>query len=112
MFAVFFWAPLSATSVYIYAMTLGLLWLSTVPVTNSVVAQIFGVRYLAMLSGLAFFSPPIGRFLGAWLGGKRYAVTGGYDIVWYRSSALGVLAGLINLAIDEQPIKRPGMQPA
>lgn len=112
VFAVFFWAPLSATSVYIFAMTLGLLWLSTVPVTNGLVAQIFGVRYLAMLSGLTFFSHQIGSFLGAWLGGKLYDVTGSYDIVWYLSIALGVLAGLINLPIDEKPIKRPEMQPA
>lgn len=66
----------------------------------------------ASASGLAFFSPPIGSFLGAWLGGKRYDVTGSYDIVWYLSIALGALAGLINLPIDELPIKRPGMQPA
>jgi predicted MFS family arabinose efflux permease len=112
VFAAFFWAPLSAASVYVFAATLGLLWLSTVPVTNAMVAQIFGVRYLAMLSGLAFFSHQIGSFLGAWLGGKLFDVTGSYDIVWYLSIALGVVAGLINLPIDEQPIKRPGMQPA
>ncbi len=108
----FFWLPLSATSVYVFAATLGLLWLSTVPVTNAMVAQIFGVRYLAMLSGLAFFSHQIGSFLGAWLGGKLFDVTGSYDIVWYLSIALGVVAGLINLPIDEQPIKRPEMAAA
>jgi len=110
VFAVFFWAPLSAAGVYIFAMTLGLLWLSTVPVTNGMVAQIFGVRYLAMLSGLTFFSHQIGSFLGAWLGGKLFDVTGSYDIVWYLSMALGVVAGLLNLPIDEQPIKRPALQ--
>ncbi|MEP7327851.1 MAG: MFS transporter [Betaproteobacteria bacterium] len=110
--ALFFWMPLSAFSVYAFACTLGLLWLSTVPLTNGMVAQIFGVRYLAMLSGLTFFSHQIGSFLGAWLGGKLYDVTGSYDIVWYLSIALGVLAGLINLPINEQPIRRPEMQTA
>jgi predicted MFS family arabinose efflux permease len=110
VFALFYWVPLSVASVYLFAATLGLLWLSTVPVTNGMVAQIFGVRYLAMLSGLTFFSHQIGSFLGAWLGGKLYDVTGSYDIVWYLSMALGVIAGLINLPIDERPIKRPAMQ--
>ncbi len=64
-------------------MALGILWLSTVPPTNSIVAHIFGVRYLAMLSGFTFFSHQIGSFLGAWLGGKLYDVTGSYNIVWY-----------------------------
>jgi predicted MFS family arabinose efflux permease len=110
VFALFYWLPLSVASVYLFAATLGLLWLSTVPVTNGMVAQIFGVRYLAMLSGLTFFSHQIGSFLGAWLGGRLYDVTGSYDIVWYLSMALGVIAGLINLPIDERPLKRPAMQ--
>jgi MFS family permease len=112
VFALFFFLPLSAFSVYAFAIALGLLWLSTVPPTNSLVAQIFGVRYLAMLSGFVFFSHQIGSFLGAWLGGKLYDTTGSYDIVWYLSIALGIAAGLINLPIDERAIKRPVVQPA
>ena len=77
------------------------------PPTNGIVAQIFGVRYLAMLSGFTFFSHQIGSFLGAWLGGKLYDTTGSYDIVWYLSIALGIVAGLINLPIDEREIERP-----
>ena len=99
-------------SVYAFAVALGLLWLSTVPPTNSLVAQIFGVRYLAMLSGFVFFSHQVGSFLGAWLGGKLYDTTGSYDVVWYLSIALGIVAGLINLPIDERAIKRPAPQPA
>lgn len=105
--ALFVLLPLSVWTVYGFAVTLGLLWLSTVPPTNGIVAQIFGVRYLAMLAGFTFFSHQIGSFLGAWLGGKFYDVTGSYDVVWYLSIALGVLAGLINLPIDEREIKRP-----
>jgi MFS family permease len=104
--AIFVFAPLSAASVYAFAMALGILWLSTVPPTNSIVAHIFGVRYLAMLSGFTFFSHQIGSFLGAWLGGKLYDVTGSYNIVWYISIALGIIAGLINLPIDEREIRR------
>jgi predicted MFS family arabinose efflux permease len=111
--ALFVFLPLSALSVYLFAMALGLLWLSTVPPTNAIVAQVFGVRYLAMLSGFTFFSHQIGSFLGAWLGGKLYDTTGSYDLVWYLSIALGVVAGLINLPIDEREIVRaPAATPA
>ncbi len=112
VFAVFFFTPLSPLSVYLFAMSLGLLWLSTVPPTNGLVAQIFGVRYMAMLTGFAFFSHQVGSFLGAWLGGKLYDTTGSYDVVWYLAMALGIVAGLLNLPIDERAIKRPLAQPA
>ncbi|MEP6998725.1 MAG: MFS transporter [Betaproteobacteria bacterium] len=106
--AAFLLMPISTLSVYAFAVALGLLWLSTVPATNGIVAQVFGVRYLAMLSGFTFFSHQIGSFLGAWLGGVVFDRTGSYNIVWYLSIALGVVAGLINLPIDEREIARPG----
>jgi predicted MFS family arabinose efflux permease len=99
--------PPSPVTVYAFAIALGLLWLSTVPPTNSIVAQLFGVRYLAMLSGFTFFSHQIGSFLGAWLGGRLYDETGSYDIVWWLAIALGIVAGLLNLPIDERAVKRP-----
>jgi predicted MFS family arabinose efflux permease len=104
--AVFLWLPLSTVTVYAFAIAMGLLWLSTVPATNGIVAQIFGVRYLAMLSGVTFFNHQIGSFLGAWLGGYMFDRTGSYNLVWYLSIALGVIAGLINLPIDEREIRR------
>jgi MFS family permease len=107
--ALFVFLPLSVVSVYAFACAIGFLWLSTIPPTNGIVAQIFGVRYLAMLSGFTFFSHQVGSFLGAWLGGKLYDTTGSYDIVWYLSIALGVVAGLLNLPIDEREIKRPAV---
>jgi len=107
VFALFFLMPISPASVYAFAVALGLLWLSTVPPTNSIVAQIFGVRYLAMLSGFTFLSHQIGSFLGAWLGGRLYDTTGSYEVVWWLAIALGVVAGLINLPVDEREIKRP-----
>jgi MFS family permease len=110
--ALFVFMPLTVGSVYAFAVALGLLWLSTVPPTNSIVAQVFGVRYLSMLAGFTFFSHQIGSFLGAWLGGKLYDSFGSYDLVWYLSIALGVMAGLINLPIDEREIARPAVKAA
>lgn len=104
--SVFLLAPLTPISVYIFAATMGLLWLSTVPPTNAVVAQIFGVAHLSMLSGFVFFSHQIGSFMGVWLGGYLYDKTGSYDIVWYISIALGVFAALINLPVRENAIAR------
>ena len=103
---VFLMAPLSPASVYIFASVMGLLWLSTVPPTNAVVAQIFGIQHLSMLGGFIFFSHQIGSFLGVWLGGYVYDRTGSYDVVWCVAIALGVFAGLVNLPIREAPIER------
>lgn len=104
--AVFLAAPLSPASVYIFSSLMGLLWLSTVPPTNAVVAQIFGIHHLSMLSGFVFFSHQIGSFMGVWLGGILYDKTGSYNIVWYITIALGVFAALINLPVQEAPIHR------
>ncbi len=104
--AVFLIVPLSPMSVYVFASVMGLLWLSTIPPTNAVVAQIFGVAHMSMLGGFVFFSHQIGSFMGVWLGGVLYDRTGSYDIVWYISIALGVFAGLINLPVRETPIVR------
>ena len=105
--ALFIWLPMSVWTVYGFAVLLGLLWLSTVPPTNGIVAGVFGTRYLAMLAGFTFFSHQIGSFLGAWLGGMLYDRTGSYDVVWWISIGLGVVAGLLNLPIDEREIRRP-----
>jgi predicted MFS family arabinose efflux permease len=102
----FLLAPLTPASVYVFSSVMGVLWLSTVPPTNAVVAQIFGVQYLSMLGGFVFFSHQIGSFLGVWLGGKLYDTTGSYDIVWYIAIALGVFAALVNLPVRETAIQR------
>ncbi|MDD3784147.1 MAG: MFS transporter [Hydrogenophaga sp.] len=104
--ALFLAAPLTPTSVYVFSAIMGVLWLSTVPPTNAVVAQIFGVAHLSMLGGFVFFSHQIGSFMGVWLGGLLYDQTGSYDIVWYISIALGVLAALVNLPVRESAIER------
>ncbi|MGB4359330.1 MAG: MFS transporter, partial [Rhodoferax sp.] len=104
--SVFLLVPLSPMSVYVFSAVMGMLWLSTVPPTNAMVAQIFGVAHLSMLGGFVFFSHQIGSFLGVWLGGFLYDRTGSYDIVWYIAIALGVLAALVNLPIKEAAIAR------
>ncbi|HEX6708597.1 MAG TPA: MFS transporter [Albitalea sp.] len=103
---VFLAMPLTPWSVYIFSAVMGVLWLSTVPPTNAVVAQIFGVQYLSMLGGFVFFSHQIGSFLGVWLGGKLYDTTGSYDIVWWLAVALGIFAALVNLPVKESAIVR------
>jgi predicted MFS family arabinose efflux permease len=103
----FLLAPLTPWSVYVFSAVIGILWLSTVPVTNAVLAQIFGVQYLSMLSGFVFLSHQVGSFLGVWLGGLLYDSTGNYDLVWWISIALGVFAGLVNLPVRESAIQRP-----
>lgn len=109
---VFVLAPLTPWSVYVFASVMGFLWLSTVPPTNAIVAQIFGTQYMSMLGGFVFLSHQVGSFLGVWLGGKLYDMTGSYTIVWWLSVALGVFAALINLPVRETAIARPALKPA
>lgn len=108
----FLFAPLTPASVYVFSAVMGLLWLSTVPVTNAVIAQIFGVQYLSMLGGFVFLSHQVGSFLGVWLGGKLYDSTGSYDVVWWIAVALGIFAALVNLPVKERAIVRPALAPA
>ena len=100
--SLFLLAPLSPVSVYVFASAMGFLWLSTVPLTNGVIAGIFGVRYLSMLSGFVFLSHQIGSFLGVWLGGFLFTRQGNYNTVWGITIALGLFAALINLPINEK----------
>jgi len=104
--------PLSPLSVYIFSAVMGLLWLSTVPPTNAIVAQICGVAHLSMLGGFVFFSHQIGSFMGVWLGGYLFDRTGSYDTVWLIAIALGVFAMLVNLKVRETGIQRsPVLKP-
>lgn len=98
--------PISNLSILVFASGMGFLWLGTVPLTSGLIGQIFGVRYLSTLFGIVFFSHQIGAFLGVWLGGYIFDVTGSYDIVWYVSIALGVLSALLHWPINEQPLAR------
>ena len=103
---IFMSVPLTPVSVYIFSAVMGVLWLSTVPPTNAVVAQIFGIQHMSMLGGFVFLSHQIGSFLGVWLGGRLYDMSGSYDIVWWLAVALGVLAALVSLPVREEAIHR------
>ncbi|TLP72723.1 MFS transporter [Pseudomonas nitroreducens] len=105
----FIWAPLSVWTAYAFGIAMGLLWLSTVPLTNGTVATLFGVRNLSMLGGITFLFHQIGAFLGGWLGGYVYDHTGNYDLVWQVSILLSLLAGLLNWPVRERPVERPAL---
>jgi MFS family permease len=98
--------PVTPVSAISFGAVMGLMWLSTVPPTNGLIAMMFGTRWLAMLAGFAFFSHQVGGFLGVWLGGLAFEHTGSYDVVWWLSILFGVLSALVNLPIVEKPIQR------
>ena len=99
-------APKTETTIYLFAGAMGILWLSTVPLTTGIVAQVFGLRYMATLFGIVFFSHQVGSFLGVWLGGRLYDTMGSYDPVWWAGIVLGLLAALVHLPINEKPLAR------
>lgn len=104
---IFLLVPLSPISVLIFASTFGFLWLGTVPLTNGLVAQIYGVRHLSALGGIVFLSHQIGAFFGAWSAGWAFDVTGSYGIIWLISIGLALIAAVANLPIREAPLVRP-----
>lgn len=105
--ALFVLLPVSPLTCYVFGAVLGLLWLSTVPPTSSLVMLMFGTRYMAMLYGFAFFSHQVGGFLGVYLGGEIYEAVGSYQLVWWLSVALSFASAVINLPIREEPVHRP-----
>jgi MFS family permease len=104
--------PLSPLTLYIFACGIGLLWLGTVPLTNGLVGQIFGLRYMATLTGIVFFGHQIGSFVGVWLAGYLYDTTGSYAGALYTSIGLGIFAALINLPVNEKPLAERKAVPA
>jgi len=101
-----FVVPISAASAYAFGIAMGFLWLGTIPLTNGVVATVFGVRNMAMIGGVAFLFHQVGSFLGGWLGGYVFDRTGSYDSIWAICIGLSVIATLLNLPIKERPIAR------
>ena len=96
--------PLSPVTLYVFACGIGLLWLGTVPLTNGLVGQIFGMQYAATLSAIVFFGHQIGSFIGVWLAGYLYDTTGSYSGAFLASIALGVFAAIVNLPVNETPL--------
>jgi predicted MFS family arabinose efflux permease len=105
--------PHTPVNVIAFSILMGLLWLSTVPPTNALVAIMFGTRHLGLIGGLVFLSHQIGSFLGVWLGGYLRDTTGSYDAVWWISVGLGIFAAIVHWPIAEKPVERPSLlQPA
>ena len=104
--AIFFLSPKTTEVIYVFAATMGILWLSTVPLTAGLVAQVFGIRYMATLYGFVFLSHQIGSFIGVWLGGFIHDATGSYDLMWQAGILMGLVAAVIHLPIDETPVPR------
>ena len=110
--AIFLIVPLSTAVVWVFAAVMGLLWLGTVPLTNGLIAQIFGLRYMSMLTGVVFLGHQLGAFLGAWLGGRIFDETGSYLVAWLIAIGLSVVAALCSWPINEKPLVRPAGAPA
>ncbi len=108
----FLLVPASPLTVTVFSIVIGILWLSTVAPTNGLVAVMFGTRYLGMLGGIVFFSHQLGSFLGVWLGGELYDLTGSYDAIWWIGVALGIFAAIVHWPIREEPVRRPAFEPA
>ena len=102
LIAIYLLMPKTALNVYLFAASMGLTWLATVPPTSGIVGKLFGVRYLGTLFGLTLVSHQTGAFLGAWLGGIAMARLGSYQWIWYADMALALLAALVNLPIREE----------
>jgi MFS family permease len=109
---VFLLAPISPWSVYLFSAAMGVLWLSTVPPTNGIIATLFGMKNFSMLSGVSFFSHQVGSFLGVWLGGYVYDRVGNYNVVWTLIIFSGLVAALMHLPINERPRARAALAAA
>lgn len=108
--ALFVLLPLSPLSLYLFSAVMGFLWLGTVPLTNGLVSQVFGVRFITTIFGFVFFGHQLGAFLGVWLGGYVFDTTRSYDLLWMGSILLGVLAAALHWPINDQEIVRPVAQ--
>jgi predicted MFS family arabinose efflux permease len=110
--ALFMLLPISTTSVYLFSIVTGFLWLATVPPTSGLVAQMFGLKHMGTLYGIVFLNHQLGAFLGVWLGGYLYDQTGAYTVVWWSAAAIALLTALIHIVIDERPVVRLRAQAA
>ncbi|WP_300444347.1 MFS transporter [uncultured Mameliella sp.] len=105
--AAFILMPITPGSVLVFSAVMGSLWLATVPLTSGLVAHLYGLRYMGTLYGVVFFSHQVGGFLGVWLGGRLYDVTGDYTMVWWIGVGVGALSALVHLPIRETRVAAP-----
>ena len=106
LFLIFIFLPKTELTVLLFACILGILWLSTVPLTSGIITVVFGPFYMSMLYGIAFLSHQIGSFLGSWIGGRLFDYYGSYDLMWWICVILGLVAAVMHLPIIEKPVAR------
>lgn len=99
----FILTPMTPATVIVFSLAMGSLWLATVPLTSGLVAHIYGLRYMGTLYGIVFFSHQLGSFLGVWLGGKLYDITGDYTLVWWIGVGVGAFSAIVHLPVREKP---------
>ena len=104
--ALFMLLPMTETSVILFSILTGFLWLATVPPTSGLVAQLFGLPHMGLLYGIVFLSHQLGSFSGVWLGGYLYDLTGSYDVVWWSACVIALVTAAIHVFIDERPVER------
>ena len=104
--AIFILLPITPGSVVVFSIVMGALWLATVPLTGGLVAHIYGLRYMATLYGIIFFSHQLGGFIGVYLGGALYDVYGNYNLVWWVGIGVGALSAIVHLPVDETPLQQ------
>ena len=104
--AAFILVPITPTSVIVFSIVMGSLWLATVPLTSGLIAHIYGLRYMGTLYGIVFFSHQLGSFLGVWLGGQMYDTYGDYTTVWWIGVAIGAFSAIVHLPVRERPLER------
>ncbi len=110
--ALFMLLPMTETSVILFSIITGFLWLATVPPTSGLVAQLFGLPHMGLLYGIVFLSHQLGSFSGVWLGGYLYDYTGSYDVVWWSACVIAMITAVIHVFIDERPVERLRYSPA
>ncbi|WP_022704254.1 MFS transporter [Pseudorhodobacter ferrugineus] len=103
--AAFILLPMTPATVLVFSLVMGSLWLATVPLTSGLVAHLYGLRYMGTLYGFVFFSHQLGSFLGVWLGGKMYDLTGDYTLVWWIGVGIGAFSALVHLPIKERRVE-------
>ena len=110
LFLIFIFLPKTELTVLLFSCILGILWLSTVPLTSGIITVVFGPYYMSMLYGIAFMSHQVGSFLGSWLGGRLFDMYGSYELMWWICVALGFISALMHMPIVEKPVERLASQ--
>ncbi|MFU8777083.1 MAG: MFS transporter [Roseovarius sp.] len=103
--AAFIMTPITPATVLLFSVTMGALWLATVPLTSGLIAHLYGLRYMGTLYGIVFFSHQLGSFMGVWLGGRLYDLHGDYSVVWWVGIGVGAFSAIVHLPVKERQLR-------